>query len=68
VFFSRFEAALNITPDTIETVLADLRGLGLDELCGRQSQDALEPYRTALINQVERPRINLGTGPPGRAD
>jgi hypothetical protein len=56
------------TTDEIETVLADLRGVSLDELCGRQSQDALEPYRDALITQVERPRINLGSGPPGRAD
>jgi hypothetical protein len=59
---------LDITPDTIETELADLRGIGLDELCRRRLQDALEPFREVLINQVERPRINLGTGPPGRAD
>ncbi|GAA2500781.1 hypothetical protein [Winogradskya humida] len=59
---------MDITPDTIETVLADLRGLGLDELCRRRTRDALEPFREDLMNQVERPRINLGSGPPGRAD
>jgi hypothetical protein len=61
-------AALDNTPDTIETDLADLRGFDLDELCRRQSRDPLEPFRDALISQVERPRINLGSGPPGRAD
>jgi hypothetical protein len=52
----------------IETGLADLRGATLDQLCQRALHDALEPYRRVLINQVERPRPNIGSGPPGRAD
>ncbi|WP_250002951.1 hypothetical protein [Actinoplanes sp. M2I2] len=52
----------------IETDLADLRGTTLDQLCRRALQDALEPYRRVLIGQVERPRPNIGSGPPGRAD
>lgn len=52
----------------METDLADLRGTTLDQLCRRGFQDVLEPYRRILISQVERPRPNIGTGPPGRAD
>jgi hypothetical protein len=52
----------------METALADLHGATLDQLSQRPLQDALEPYRRILINQVERPRPNIGTGPPGRAD
>jgi hypothetical protein len=59
---------VDITPDGIETDLADLRGVALDELCLRAAQDILAPFREVLINQVERPRLNIGTGPPGRAD
>jgi len=52
----------------IETDLADLRGATLDELCQRALRGVLEPYRRILISQVERPRVNIGSGPPGRAD
>jgi hypothetical protein len=52
----------------IETDLAHLRGTTLDQLCHQGLHDALEPYRQALIAQVERPRPNIGSGPPGRAD
>ncbi|MET0426843.1 MAG: hypothetical protein ABW046_23450 [Actinoplanes sp.] len=52
----------------METGLADLRGSTLGQLCQRTLQDALEPYRQILISQVERPRPNIGSGPPGRAD
>ena len=52
----------------METDLADLRGANLDELCQRALQGALEPYRRVLISQIERPRPNIGSGPPGRAD
>jgi hypothetical protein len=52
----------------IPTDLADLHGTSLDELCQLELQGALEPFRHALIGQVERPRPNIGTGPPGRAD
>jgi hypothetical protein len=51
----------------VETDLADLGGISFDQL-RRQRWDALEPFRRVLLSQVERPRVNLGTGPPGRAD
>ncbi|MFC7534178.1 hypothetical protein [Actinoplanes sp. GCM10030250] len=54
-------------PDGVDTDLPDLRGLGFDELRPQQ-RDALEPFKEILLSQVERPRINLGSGPPGRAD
>nr|WP_221382492.1 hypothetical protein [Actinoplanes polyasparticus] len=54
--------------DPRETDLADLRGTTLDQLCQLALRDALEPYRQQLIGQVERPRPNIGSGPPGRAD
>lgn len=53
--------------DGLETDLPDLCDVGLDEL-RPQSRDAFEPFRQQLLSQVERPRINLGSGPPGRAD
>jgi len=59
---------VDITPDGIATDLADLRGVALDELCLRAARDVLTPFREALISQVERPRLNIGQGPPGRAD
>lgn len=52
----------------IETNLADLHDTKLDDLCRMALQEALEPYRRALLSQVERPRPNIGSGPPGRAD
>lgn len=52
----------------IETDLADLRGTTLDQLCQPTFRNALEPFRRVLISQIERPRPNIGTGPPGRAD
>ncbi|GAA2559918.1 hypothetical protein GCM10010435_33980 [Winogradskya consettensis] len=57
-----------ICSSMIETELADLHGRTIDELCRQQTQETLEHYRNGLIAQVERPRINLGSGPPGRAD
>jgi hypothetical protein len=52
----------------LETELADLGGATFEELCQRPLQDALEPYRRVLMSQVDRPRLNIGQGPPGRAD
>ena len=51
----------------VETELADLCEVSFDQLRG-QRWDELEPFRRVLLGQVERPRVNLGTGPPGRAD
>ncbi len=52
-------------PD-LESCLADLREVSFDQLLAQEKH--LEPYREAVLKQVERPRVNLGTGPPGRAD
>ena len=52
--------------DEIETNLADLRGVTLAELCAERED--LELYRQTLLGQVEKPRPNIGSGPPGRAD
>jgi hypothetical protein len=56
------------TTTAIESDLADLRGTTLDRLCLAALGDDLQPYRHLLISQVERPRPNVGTGPPVRAD
>jgi hypothetical protein len=34
----------------------------------RQAGDGLDAPMATLHQQVEKPRVNLGTGPPGRAD
>lgn len=52
----------------METELPDLQGLTLDQLSRPEIRDQLEPFRQVLLGQVERPRPNIGTGPPGRAD
>ncbi len=45
-------------PDVRSVNVRDLVKAGLD----------FADVRATLINQVERPRVNLGSGPPGRAD
>ena len=49
-----------------ETEMPDLRHVPLDELSEDLEQIAGD--REKLIGQVERPRPNIGSGPPGRAD
>jgi hypothetical protein len=50
----------------IETELVDLRNVPLGQ--ARQAHRALAVPLEELLRQVERPRINQGTNPPGRAD
>jgi hypothetical protein len=50
----------------IETNVVDLRRVPLGQL--RRNRDAFERPTEDALKQVERPRINLGSGPPGRAD
>lgn len=52
--------------EEVETLLPDLTDITLADLPGLHPQ--LQPFLERLQAQVERPRINLGTGPPGRAD
>ena len=53
-----------MTDDEIETQLPDLTGMTLADLRGLD----LEADREVLLAQVEKPRFNIGSGPPGRAD
>ncbi|GAA0904167.1 hypothetical protein [Virgisporangium aurantiacum] len=51
----------------IDTTLVDLRDVSLDQV--RRDFDVLQPAVEVLLQQVERPRFNIGsTSPPGRAD
>ncbi len=51
----------------IEAVLVDLSELTITELrdCDEES---LAPSIQRILAQIERPRVNIGSGPPGRAD
>lgn len=50
-----------------DIVLPDLSKVSLDDL--RHCTDVLLDESTIVMYaQVERPRYNLGSGPPGRAD
>ena len=51
----------------IETRLVDIRDMPLRELRDTD-RERLSPYIEELLQQVCRPRYNLGTGPPGRVD
>jgi hypothetical protein len=55
------------SPRDVETDLVDLTDLSLSAL---RSCDAslLAGSMARLLRQVERPRVNLGTGPPDRVD
>lgn len=52
---------------TVLTDLPDLEGVSFQSLEGAFG-GKLRPYEETLLNQVEKPRYNLGSGPPGRAD
>jgi hypothetical protein len=52
----------------METQLADLSGLNIEEIKGLR-RDRLAPFLESTLRQIERPRVNLGgSAPPGRAD
>jgi hypothetical protein len=51
----------------VETSLVDLSEISLGHVL--HNFDALQGAVELLLNQLERPRYNIGsTGPPGRAD
>jgi len=51
----------------IETHLVDIQDMPLRKL--REVDPAqFAPYVEVLLQQVRRPRFNLGSGPPGRVD
>jgi hypothetical protein len=51
----------------METELADLHDATLGQLRRRSKKD-LEYFIKELMEQVDRPGFNLGSGPPGRVD
>jgi hypothetical protein len=55
-------------PDSgVETVLIDLANVPIAALVD-YDLDVLGPSLSAVMAQVDRPRKNIGSGPPGRAD
>lgn len=51
----------------VETALVDLSDASLDQVS--RDFDAMQGAVEQLLNQLDRPRFNIGnTGPPGRAD
>ncbi|MGX7671745.1 hypothetical protein [Plantactinospora sp. DSM 117369] len=51
----------------VETELVDLSNDSLATLAG-YDQDLLTRPLQRVMDQVERPRSNIGSGPPGRVD
>ena len=47
--------------------VADLSLIGFDDLPSGQERE-LDPFRAVILEQVDHPRVNLGSGPPGRVD
>ena len=58
---------MDLFPDDIETDLLDLTEIPISELRNCDS-DLLARSMRRILLQVERPRANIGQGPPGRAD
>jgi hypothetical protein len=56
-----------VSPESgeVETEVVDLGSVPLAELL---ELTELDTATATLIAQVRQPRVNLGTGPPGRAD
>ena len=52
----------------IETQLVDLTEATLGDLRDPEWQQPIEEATQPIYSQVERPRYNLGSGPPGRVD
>lgn len=51
----------------LETRLLDLRSLSLEAI-GRLEPSALAGSLAELYEQIDRPRVNISSGPPGRTD
>lgn len=48
--------------------MPDLAGRSLLDVLAMIRRDDLLQEREELLKQVEKPRFNIGTGPPGRVD
>lgn len=58
---------MDVPSGDVRTELVDLTGISITDL--RECEERfLEPCTRRLLDQIERPRVNLGTGPPGRVD
>ncbi|GIJ48980.1 hypothetical protein Val02_58660 [Virgisporangium aliadipatigenens] len=55
------------SPNELETDLIDLTTLPISAL-RTFDEELLAPSVQRVLVQVQRPRNNIGTGPPGRAD
>jgi hypothetical protein len=53
--------------DDLETELVDLTSTPLSTLRDCDSR-LLDASRSKVLEQVDRPRVNLGDSPPGRVD
>lgn len=53
--------------EMVETDLLDLASLSLEAVASLDPS-MLAPALTELKSQIDRPRTNLGSGPPGRMD
>jgi hypothetical protein len=51
----------------IETLLVDLKMLSIVQIEDRDPRE-FESSARVILQQVDRPRKNAGTGPPGRVD
>jgi hypothetical protein len=58
---------MDLFPEDIETDLLDLTEIPISDL-RVYDDDLLTRSMRRILSQVERPRANIGQGPPGRAD
>jgi hypothetical protein len=58
---------VEVPESAIEAGLVDLENVPLSEL-ENYSDTLLGPSLSTVLGQVDRPRKNIGTGPPGRVD
>jgi hypothetical protein len=61
------DAPETMNSETVETDLLDLSSLSL-EAVGSIDPSVLGPALDALRSQIDRPRTNIASGPPGRVD
>jgi hypothetical protein len=61
------DAPETTSPATLETDLLDFSSLSL-EAVGSFDPSTLDSALAELYSQIDRPRVNLGSGPPGRTD
>ena len=58
---------MDLSSDDVPTELLDLSAMSISALCACDDRQ-LEPSMSRVLLQLERPRKNMGSGPPGRFD